>query len=122
MTMHEALTFIDALHGYVERTVANRGPWCWPTRELLAYNLRLNREAFPRDRPEVLWRTFRSHCERAKVRGWLTEGPCTPHCHAVHTVLTGKGREALRLMGETGCGPQCVQHREIKLHLERKVA
>ena len=120
MTMHETLKFLDALHAHLERSVSNPGPWCWPTRELVAGNLRLNRKAFPRDTSPK--DSFNRQLSIALRRHWIASGPCQPHCHAQHLTLTAAGQEALALMNEQGCGPQCHQHRETKLHLERKVA
>jgi len=120
MTMHETLRFLDALHGHLERSVSNPGPWCWPTRELVARNLRLNRKAFPRDTSPK--DSFNRQLSIALRRHWIAAGPCQPHCHAQHLTLTAGGQEALALMNEQGCGPQCHVHREMKLHLERKVA
>ena len=123
MTMHETLNFIDALHGFIERNVSNPGPWCWPTRTLAAHNLRLNRAVFPRDKDQhVLTSSFEKQVDIARKRGWMSDGPCAPHCHGRHLSVTAQGREALRLMNEQGCGPQCQQHRETKLHLERRIA
>lgn len=120
MTMHEALNFLDAFHGFMERSVSNRGPWCWPTREMVAENLRLNRKAFPRDSYPL--NSFLRQLEIALKRHWIAQGPCQSHCHAQHLTLTAPGREALALMNEAGCGPQCRTHAETKLHFERKVA
>jgi hypothetical protein len=120
MTMHEALNFLDALHGYLERNVSNPGPWCWPTRELVAQNLRLNRKAFPRDaRPTD---SFKRQLNIALERHWIASGPCQSHCHAQHLSLTAAGQEALVSMNEHGCGPHCGNHRDKKLHLTKKVA
>lgn len=120
MTMHEALRVLDGLHGLFERSVSNPGPWCWPTRELVAANLRRNREAFPRDKDPT--NSFARQLSIARRRHWIAAGPCQSHCHAEHLTLTAAGREALRMMNEQGCGPHCHVHRETKLHLERKVA
>lgn len=120
MTMHEALQFLDALHAHMEHSLSNPGPWCWPTRELVAYNLRLNRKQYPRDKDVT--HSFTRNVAIAKERHWISEGPCGHHCHANHLRLTTAGVEALRLMNKEGCGPHCQQHRETKLHLQRKVA
>lgn len=120
MTMHETLNFIDALHRCIEHNVSNLGPWCWPTRELANYNLRLNRDAFPRDRR--LKESFDKQVSIAARRHWIADAPCSAHCHARHLTLTAVGQEALRLMNEQGCGPHCEQHRDTRLNLERKVA
>lgn len=123
MTMHETLFFVDDLRRFMEREVSNPGPWCWPTRELVSVNLRKNQDVFPRDRDyRSLHAAFNRQVDIAKARHWLTDEGCQPHCHARHLRLTAAGAEALRLMNEQGCGPQCSQHREIKLHLERKAA
>ena len=120
MTMHDALKFIDAFHGMMVRSVSKSGPWCWPTREQATANLRRNRHAFPHDKDPS--NSFRRQLKIARGRHWLTEGPCQSHCHAQHITLTGAGQEALRLMNEQGCGPRCAEHRDTKLHFERKVA
>jgi len=120
MTMHEALSFLDALHRHIEGNVSNRGPWCWPTRDLAAANLRLNREVFPRDASPT--DSFKRQLGIALRRHWVASGPCQSHCHAQHLTLTAAGQEALRMMNEQGCGPHCRNHREMPLRLERRVA
>ena len=120
MTMHQALQFLDALHEHIRHSVDKPGPWCAPTAEVVQYNLRLNRAAFPHDRD--VSNSYRGQFKIARARHWVSEGPCQHHCHANHQQLTAAGHEALRLMDEQGCGPYCDQHRETKLHLERKVA
>lgn len=110
MNVHETLAFIEELHGYMERTVSNKGPWCWPTRELLAYNLRQNEQCFAGGIGG-----WRDTLARARKKGWIRESGCSAHCHAFHVELTAAGREALRLMNETGCHQhnECAQqHRK----------
>lgn len=120
MTMHESLKFLDALHAHIERHTSKRGPWCWPTRDMVAESLRLNREAFPRDaRPTD---SFKRQLHIAIGRHWIAAGPCQSHCHAQHLTLTAAGREALALMNRDGCGPLCKQHRDVEPQFERKVA
>src|SRR6202035_5293741 len=119
MTMHEALKFLDALHAHTERHASKPGPWCWPTRELAVSTLQLNRKAFPRDATPAT--SFRRVLHIACRQHWIAMGPCTPQCHAPHLTLTPAGKEALRLMNADGCGPLCHQHRDTKLHLQRKV-
>lgn len=122
--MHESLKFLDALHAHIERNTSKRGPWCWPTRDLVAATLRLNREAFPRDAKPT--DSFKRQLHVALRRHWIASAPCQPHCHAQHLSLTAAGQEALALMNAGGCPqckqPQCKQHREPKLHFEREVA
>lgn len=119
MTIHECLLFIKGLHDFTERSVSNKGPWCWPTRELLAGNVALNREFFGRNADADM----RYQMAVARRRGWLVEGACQSHCHAQHVRLTGAGAEALRLMDELGC-----QHEKIRecvrsgFKLQRKAA
>jgi hypothetical protein len=100
MKMHEALYSIKGLHDSLELEVANKGEWCWPTRELLAENVNANLK--------VLGKNARADIRRqmgiARRRGWLVEGPCVPHCHARQVRLTTSGAEALRLMNEAVCG------------------
>jgi hypothetical protein len=120
MTMHEALNFLDLLHNHIEHSVSNPGPWCWPTRQLVHYNLGLNRSCFPRDKR--VYDSFNRQFKIARSRHWTDVGPCASHCHAEHLRLTDLGAEALRVMNEQGCGAHCHQHRETKLHLQRKVA
>lgn len=121
MTMHEALYFIRGLHDYTERSVANKGPWCWPTRELLASNVAANRDRFTGGARNQ--GNFRMQLGIARRRGWVVEEGCSPHCHAMHVRLTGAGLEALRLMDEHGCNSEkarpCVTS---GLHLHRKAA
>jgi hypothetical protein len=120
MTMHEALIFLDALHRHIEHSVSKRGPWCWPTRELVHYNLGLNRSCFPRDKR--VYDSFNRQFKVALSKHWAEAGPCASRCHAVHLRLTGEGTEVLCVMNEHGCGPHCNQHREPRLRLQRKVA
>ena len=120
MTMHEALNFLDALHRYIEHSVSNPEPWCWPTRQLVHYNLRLNRGCFPRDKR--VYDSFNRQFKIALSKHWTDAGPCASRCHAEHLRLTTNGAEVLKVMNEQGCGPHCNQHREPKLRLERKVA
>ena len=103
MTMHEALNFVKALHDHVSSAVENRGHWCWPTRELLAENVKVNRALFAgRNQSE----DFRRQLGIAKRKGWAVEEGCSPHCHGRHVRLTGVGLEALRRLDESSCG--CV--------------
>ena len=126
MTMHEALFFLDDLHQFLEAGVGNPhfaaepGPWCWPTLEQVHLNLRVNRAAFPRD--ARVYDSFNTVFKIALRRHWTAKGHCQAGCKAEHLRLTAAGAEALRLMNEQGCGPQCSQHREINLHLERRAA
>lgn len=117
MTIHECLRFIQGLHDYVAKSVDHPGPWCWPTRELLAANVRLNREHFTPD-------DMRNQMGRARARGWLVEAPCQSHCHARHVSLTGVGLAALALMDERGCGAEAHGRECFRegLKFERKVA
>lgn len=118
MTMHEALFFIKGLHDRVERSVANKGPWCWPTRELLADNVRLNRDRFSGKRQD-----FRTQIAIAKRRGWVVEEGCSSHCHALHVRLSGAGLEMLALMNLHGCTSEKVRPCVTSgLQLHRKAA
>lgn len=117
MTIHECLSFIKGLHDYVERSVSNKGLWCWPTRELLAANLALNRDVLGRESGA------RYQLALARRRGWIVEAGCQPHCHAQHVRLTGAGLEALRLMDELGCKHEKVREcMRSGFKLQRKAA
>lgn len=98
MKMHEVLWLISEVHDHTAAAVSNKGDWCWPTRELLAENVMLNRDLFPGSDD------VRKQIQRARERGWIVEGGCSPHCHARHLKLTTVGQEALKLMNEGGCG------------------
>lgn len=108
MKMHETLYFIQGLHDFIAASASNKGEWCWPTRELLAENIDEN--------VEVLGKNARADIRRqmgiARRRGWLIEGGCVAHCHARHVRLTSTGREALRLMNESGCCTACGKPKE----------
>lgn len=101
MRMHETLYLIQGLHDFIAREVANKGDWCWPTRELLAENLAANKAVLGTESG------FREQLSLARRRGWLSEGPCQSHCHARHVRLTASGMEMLRLLDEAGCCPSC---------------
>lgn len=130
MTQHELLSFIDSLHGYVERSVSNKGPWCWPTYELLLDNLKLNRNLWGSRLADEFGDVFRT----LQRKHWVAVGPCTVsasrsdvRCHARHISLTTAGLEALRLMNEGGCeGHIHVKRREqchtTGFHLQRRSA
>lgn len=133
MTMHEALNFLDALTKHMEHSIKasdarfmnlprSPAPWAKPTREVVYANLRANRKVFGRDKD--VSNSFTRNAGVAMERHWIAQGPCQSHCHAKHLWLTAAGKEALRLMNEQGCGPQCAQHKEglSELRLERKVA
>lgn len=117
MTQHELLAFIDALHGFIERSVSNRGPWCWPTRELLVENLADNKKLWGPS-----WDSgFRQTLQSLRRHGWAVEEGCAPHCHAKHVRLTSAGLEMLRLMNEHGCRNHRARnpngcHEQFKLH------
>lgn len=112
MTIHESLFFIDELRRFVEKHVDHSGPWCWPTRELAAYNLRRNALVFRREKQ--LNRAFNLNVGTVKEKGWLVKGPCAPHCHAYHLKLTQLGQEALDNMNRYGCGTrECKPHPEL---------
>lgn len=103
MKMHETLYFIQGLHDFIEVGAANKGDWCWPTRELLAENIDANVGVLGQNAgPDI-----RRQMGIARRRGWIAEGGCVPHCHAKHVRLTAAGREALRLMNESGCCLSC---------------
>jgi hypothetical protein len=130
MMMHEALNFLDALTKHMEHSIAPvrflgglRAPATWtrPTRELVMFNLRVNRKMFGRDKDVT--NSFTRQLSIALERHWIDQGACQPHCHARHLWLTATGKEVLKLMNEQGCGPQCAQHTKPEvLHLQRKVA
>lgn len=111
MTMHEALFFVADFHRFLGEP--------WPTTEQVGVNLRLNREAFPRDKNvnDSFYRQIRI----ARARHYVVVDPCGPECHAKHVRLTAVGEQALAWMNEHGCSPSCVRHREIKLN-HRKAA
>lgn len=127
MTMHEALIFLDALTKHLEHSIEAHDsrfgggrPSPRPTREVVMANLRANQKVFPRD--SSVRHSFNRQLGIALERHWIAQGPCQSRCHARHLWLTATGEEVLKLMNEQGCGPQCSQHREIPLHLTRKVA
>jgi hypothetical protein len=125
MKIHECLFFIDWCHSSMERAVSNKGPWCWPTRELLVMNLRENSHVFG---GSTVRADFNTQLRIAKRRGWVIEEPCQPHCHADHIRLTGIGQETLRLMNDNGCDRLCAAAENPRpcvragFHLRRKVA
>lgn len=121
MYMHDTLYFLNALHAFIEASVDNRGPWCWPTRELASFNLRRNRMVFPRD--NNLRQAFNRCVADAKLRGWIVEGPCAAHCHARHLSLTALGKEALDNMNLYGCkgDPRECERTRPELRLRRVV-
>jgi hypothetical protein len=121
MTMHETLGFVGRLHDWMADELKNPGPWCWPTRELLSANLRLNRHLFS---GEVVTSNG-TNLTTAKRRGWILDGGCGSHCHARHITLTANGLEVLKLMDESGCSRfrQECQHPALPpLRLTRRAA
>jgi hypothetical protein len=118
MTQHELLAFIDRLHAFIERSVSNRGPWCWPTRELLVENLADNKTLWGPSWDSGFRQTLRS----LRHHDWAVEEGCSPHCHARHVRLTSAGLEMLRLMNEHGCATHRTRphgsgcHAQFKLH------
>lgn len=109
MKMHETLYFIQRLHDFIEEGASKKGPWCWPTRDVLAENVDVN--------IEILGKNARADMRRqmgiARRRGWIDESGCVAHCHALHVKLTAAGREALRLMNESGCCPSCGRPKAV---------
>lgn len=120
MTMHETLSFLDGLHGFLEQACARKGNCCWPTLDQVHLNLRLNRKVFARD--QRVYDSFQRQFKIALARHWTAHEPCGPECHTKHLRLTATGVEILQLMNEQGCGPRCAQHREVSLRFEREAA
>lgn len=120
MTMHEALSFLDGLHLFLEQDCARKGNCCWPTLDQVHLNLRVNREFFPRDKQPC--NSFQVQFKIALARHWAANLPCTPQCHTKHLRLTPVGQEVLAYMNEHGCGARCAQHREAVLRFEREAA
>jgi len=115
MKMHEFLWYVKAVHEKVESSVENPGRWCWPTRDLLAWNIRSNREAIDplgwRDRYQV-----------ARDKGFITVGPCAAHCHGPHVTLTAKGEATLARWMQQGCCAKCAcRAHEGEVHLARRI-
>jgi len=107
MTMHEALTFVRELHGWIAEHSDRSGRACWPTREELAQNLSNNRALFPERAVDA---GFRYQLAEATRKGWLVQNPCSPACHVRHVRLTALGLERLAFMDEHGCsGIRCKQ-------------
>jgi hypothetical protein len=103
MTMHEALFFLDWLHGEIQQqgqgSFTDKGSW--PTRELLRANLEGNKAFFPRDRDVRL--SFNRQFSIALQRHWGAEQPCSKNCHAKHLMLTQAGSAVLDVMNRQGC-------------------
>jgi len=115
MTAHEFLWYVKAVHDKVEASVSNRGHWCWPTRELLNWNIRQNRALInPSGREQQF--------ARALAKGWILVGPCAPHCHGPHVSLTALGEATLARMMAQGCSSGCAcREREEAVRLDRKI-
>lgn len=124
MTEHDALYFVKGLHDFIEAGVANKGEWCWPTRDLVNENLNLNRDLLG----DQAVKTFSGLLGNLRRKRWATIEGCTPHCHAPHIKLTGAGLAALEWMNERGCsvhqgrGRKGTCHAHERLILQRKVA
>ena len=123
MHMHELLWVVKGLHDFSERAAENKGPWLWPTFELLSENVRANREVM---NPEG----WRGRLHVARERGLVVIGPCTGHCHARHIIVTALGAARLALMNQQGCSRACASRasrecacveRGGQLHLERRL-
>ena len=99
MTEHTALFFIKGLHDHLRVSVAHKGEWCWPTRELVTENLKLNRAVLGADAVT----SFKSQLGALRRKRWVVLEGCVSHCHAAHVKLTSTGLAALELMNEDGC-------------------
>jgi hypothetical protein len=101
MTMHEALFFLDWLHGQIQKHGEFTEKGSWPTREILGANLDANREFFPNDK--VVRHSFNRQFSIARQRHWAAELPCSKNCHAKHVMLTQAGAAVLDVMNREGC-------------------
>jgi uncharacterized protein (DUF4415 family) len=102
MTMHEALYFLDWLHGEIHEQGSFTDKGSWPTKELVNVNLDGNRPWFPRDRK--LQESFNRNFSIARARQWTVVAPCSKQCHAKHLMLTRAGSAVLEVMNREGCG------------------
>lgn len=120
MTMHEALFFLDGLHGFLEQSCSRKGTCCWPTLDQVHLNLRTNREVFFHDKQP--YNSFQRQFKIALARHWAANEACGPDCHSKHLRLTAIGKEMLAHMNEHGCA-RCSQHSEMAdLQFEREAA
>jgi hypothetical protein len=120
MTMHEALVFLDWLHGEIKLQGKFSEKGSWPTRELIAVNLRANKECYPRDRR--VDDSFYRQMSIARKRRWAVQGPCSRSCHANHLWLTTAGLAVLEMMNREGCCPECgnVRHQASGLRFKEE--
>lgn len=108
MTEHEVLSFIGQFRDYLHRTLSRPENLPWPTREMVADNLTLNKGRY---RNTFTHSNFRRQVAILKRKGLVAEGPCQPHCHATHVSLTRLGEDMLAVMNQAGCHT-CLHRKE----------
>jgi hypothetical protein len=107
MTQHELLAFVEGLHEHMKQETG-KSYVVWPTREMMADNIRLNREFWGPG-----WSNqYRSALAEARRRHWVViDDGCSQTCHAQHVRVTAAGAQALAIMNTDGCAKHEIKRR-----------